>query len=463
MPLQPNILYIHSHDTGRWLQPYGHPISTPHLQRFAEQGILYRQAFAVSPTCSPSRAALLTGRYPHQCGMNGLTSLPWNYQLNDPRQLLMHYLGALGYVTALAGVQHVTQSAVAQVRGQGFSLLLNEDNLGEDIPDLHERAGRFIAQTPKDKPWFLSVGFDQTHRDSRQGEADSGRCFSQPDPYDPAAIDSRYCLPPPTIPDLPETRADMASFKEGARLLDQRIGHILAALDRSGSAGNTLVIITTDHGIAWPGMKCTLSDHGLGVNLMLRGPGGFAGGRVIDALVTHLDIFPTLCDLLSTPPPTWLEGKSLIPLTAETPTARIHEEIFAEQDWHEVPEPQRAIRTQRYKYIRRFDPIGPKIGNCDEGPTKRVLESIGFFDRALGPELLFDLFLDPQEACNLAEHPAAAEILSRMRKALEAWMRRTRDPLISGQSVTPPGLEGAISRQARIVEDRSRSTALKTP
>lgn len=438
MPPLPNILYIHTHDTGRYVQPYGHPVPTPNIQRFAEQGVLFRQAFCASPTCSPSRAALLTGRYPHNCGMHGLASAPWCYQLDNPKHLLMHTLADAGYVTALAGLQHVTRKAPESVKVQGFQVLLNEDDLGEDVPDLHKRAARFISgQT--DRPWFLSLGFDQTHRDNRQGDPTTGSCFSKPDPYDPTSLDSRYCLPPPIYPDNAVTRQDMASFKEGARRLDARIGHVLAALDTAGQADNTLVIITTDHGIAWPGMKFTLTDHGLGVMLMMRGPGGFAGGQVVDAMVSHMDIFPTLCELLQLPRPAWLQGSSLLPLIRGE-TKILHDELFFGQGWHEQADPQRAVRTTRYKYVRRLDPVGPKARNCDEGPTKRFLEPAGWFERHLGPEQLFDLYLDPQEVCNRAYDPALAEIKVNLRARLDAWMEETNCPLRSGVPVPPPGL-----------------------
>lgn len=439
---RPNILYLHSHDTGRMVQPYGHAVPTPQLQAFAEQGVLFRQAFAVAPTCSPSRAALLTGCYPHTCGMHGLANAPWNYRVEKPERLLPALLAAHGYTTVLGGVHHIGGTTADDVRAHGFQMLLNDDNRCEDVADLHERAARFLT-APPGSPWFLALGFDQTHRDNRQGDPASGTCFSQPAPYDPHKLDARYCLPPPGIPDGPETRRDLASFKEGARRLDERIGHVLAALERSGQAANTLVIITTDHGIAWPGMKCNLTDQGLGVMLMMRGPGGFSGGRVIDALVTQLDLFPTLLALAgaSAAPGGGMEGKSLLPLIRGE-AASLHAEIFCEQGWHDAPEPQRAIRTARYKLIRRIDPIGPKVANCDESPTKQILAAASFFDRNLGAEQLFDLQLDPLEACNRIDDPQLAEVRAGLARSLEAWMKRTEDPLLTNEPVLPPGLRG---------------------
>jgi Arylsulfatase A and related enzymes len=441
---RPNILYLHSHDTGRYIQPYGYAVETPHLQAFAEQGVLFRNAFAVSPTCSPSRAALLTGRYPHNCGMHGLASPKWGYKLDDPTRHITHPLNAAGYLTALGGVQHLAKDPASDPRTLGFQVYLHEHDIGEDVADLHERAAAFIGQDHR-QPWFLAVGFDETHRDNRQGEPATGSRFSKHTPYDPAQLDARYGRAPAIFPDLPEIRADWASYRAGVKRLDERIGHVLAALDRSGQADNTIVLITTDHGLAWPGMKCNVTDHGLGVMLMMRAPRGFSGGRVIEPMVTHLDIYPTLCDLTGLKPPSWLQGRSLLPLVRGE-TDRLHDAIFAEQGWHEVAEAQRAIRTTRYKYISRLDPIGPKSVNCDESPAKRALHAAGWFDRPLGHELLFDLMLDPQERCNLAGDPAMDGVRAELRQQLHAWMEETQDPFLSGAAVPPPAQSASASK-----------------
>ena len=102
---KPNIVYIHSHDTGRYVQPYGHAIPTPNIQSLAEKGVLFRNAFCANPTCSPSRAALLTGQWAHSCGMGGLANRGWS--LPVPEHLIPYTLNKAGYITALAGFQHV--------------------------------------------------------------------------------------------------------------------------------------------------------------------------------------------------------------------------------------------------------------------------------------------------------------------------------------------------------------------
>src|SRR5947209_18984101 len=106
-PHRPNILYIHSHDTGRYVQPYGHAIPTPNIQRPEEQGVLFRKAFCAAPTCSPSRASLLTGQYAHCSGMLGLAHR--GFSLHDYRQHILYTLRKVGYYTALIGEEHLAK------------------------------------------------------------------------------------------------------------------------------------------------------------------------------------------------------------------------------------------------------------------------------------------------------------------------------------------------------------------
>ena len=163
-----NILYIHSHDTGRFVQPYGHQIPTPHLQNLAESGILFRRAFCASPSCSPSRAALLTGQYAHSSGMLGLAHRGW--KLHDYKQHIIHTLKTVGYSSALCGVQHIAA-------GPDSIATIGYDEL---IPARDARA-RHVAPAAADwlksapsEPFFLDVGFVETHtlpNDSRFGNS----------------------------------------------------------------------------------------------------------------------------------------------------------------------------------------------------------------------------------------------------------------------------------------------------
>ena len=304
-----NILYLHSHDSGRYLQPFGRAVPTPNLQQLAARGVLFREAFAAAPTCSPSRAALLTGQCPHRNGMLGLAHR--GFSLTDPTRHMVYRLRALGYTSTLAGMQHVAKDRFAI----GYDTVFDPPTT--EASNVAALAAKFLGGKPK-QPFFLDAGFFETHREFPE----------------PTSIDNPdYILPPAPIPDTPETRRDMAGFHASARRMDEGIGQILRALKTSGLEENTIVVYATDHGIAFPAMKCSLFDTGLGTTTILSGPAPFSGGQVCDAMVSHLDILPTLLEAIGAPLPDDLEGRSLLPLL-EGKQQQIHEELFGEVTYH---------------------------------------------------------------------------------------------------------------------------------
>ena len=413
----PNILYLHSHDTGRYIQPYGEPVPMPNVQALADQGVLFRQAFCAAPTCSASRACLLTGQYGQSNGMLGLAHRGWS--LRDYRHHIVNVLRGVGYTSTLIGEQHISKEP--EVIGYDEVLKVPTTRVETVAPLAME-----VLRRPREQPLFVSIGFFETHRE-----------FLGPG----SLRDVHYSKPPNNLPDSPEVRADVAAFKASARSLDHGVGMVLNQLDASGLSENTLIIFTTDHGMPFPGAKATLYDRGLGVTLILRGPEPFGGGRVIDALVSHIDIYPTVCELLGIARPAFLEGVSLLPLLwGHTPSVR--EEVFAGSTWHAAYEPQRAIRTGRHKFIRRWgDRRTPVLANTDDGPSKDLLLAAGWAEREIPKEQLYDLVFDPSEANNLAEDPAYAAVLADLRARLEQWMRDTDDPLLAGHVDPPPGVE----------------------
>src|SRR5579875_3409164 len=412
---RPNILYIHSHDTGRYIQPYGWNVPTPSLQKLASEGILFRRAFSAAPTCSPSRASLLTGHCPHNNGMLGLAHR--GFSLNDYSQHILHWLRPHGYRSTLIGVQHIAKDP--QIIGYDEIV----PTRGVHVAQVAPAAVRFLKQSPR-QPFFLDVGFHETHRE-----------FAPPGPQE----DVRFTEPPVPIPDTPETRQDMAAFHATARILDSGVGAVLDALASAGLAENTLVISTTDHGIAFPAMKCNLTVHGSSVYLIMRGPAGFTGGKVCDAMISQMDLYPTICELLNIEAPDWLQGRSLMPVIRGE-KEQIHDELFAEVNYHAAYEPKRAVRTQRFNYIRHFgDRKFPVLPNCDDSLSKTVWLKHGWKNQIVPHELLFDTVFDPNETRNLVADPAYAHALEEMRARLDAWMQRTNDPLLKGPVKAPPG------------------------
>jgi N-sulfoglucosamine sulfohydrolase len=412
---QPNILYLHSHDTGRYVQPYGHQIVTPNIQRLADQGLLFRQAFCAAPSCSGSRACLLTGQWAHVNGMTGLAHRGWS--LEDYGRHIVHPLRDAGYWSALIGEQHL--SVDPDVLGYDHVVDIGTTKVHSIAP----AAVQLLRSRPP-RPFFLSVGFFETHREF----------------FEPSSVrDALYGAPPAHLPDSPETRADMASFKASARSLDQGVGAVLHALDEQGLADDTLVVLTTDHGLPFPGAKGTLSDRGLGVMLIVRGPGGFLGGHVTDALVSHVDLYPTLCELAGAEISRKTHGRSLLPLVRREVDS-VREELFAELTYHAAYDPQRAIRTTRHKLIRHFgDRLEPVLPNVDDSPSKDLLVAAGWGTHPRPREELYDLLMDPGEMRNLAGNPAHDEVHRQLGDRLEAWMRATDDPLIDGPVGVPAG------------------------
>ena len=423
-----NILFLHAHNTGRYVQPYGFDVPAPNLMRIAREGVVFRKAFAPAPTCSPSRAAFLTGQCPHTAGMLGLAHR--GFGLTHPDRHIGSFLRKLGYETVLCGNEHTAGHQSSRTPSTDYSrvITLNDSAEAEFVTPavvayLKEKAGT-------GQKFFMSIGLNQAHRP-----------YPKPDPANHPAEDERYCNAPAPLPDTPETRKDFAAYKASVREMDDCFGAILKTLDETGLADDTLVFTFADHGIQFPGGICNLTDNGLEVFLLARGPKAlrnsvFTAGTTVEPMVSLMDLYPTVCELLGTPLPSWLDGKSLVPmLTGKTP--RLHEELFGEVTFHASYEPMRCVRTERYKYIKRYDNRDKLVlPNTDEGHSKTYLLASGWLEQPRDQEMLFDLCFDAHERHNIIGEPRMAGVLADLRGRLDAWMKRTADPMLAG-SYTP--------------------------
>jgi len=395
MPL-PNILYLHAHDVGRLVSPFGFDVSTPNIQRLAETGVVFRKAFAASAFNGPSQASLLSGQYPHSHGLVGPADK--GFALRRPDQWLVPLLKSLGYHTALCGHQSLKERE--EVQDLGYDEVFKQADAG------HLNACRFLDDAP-DEPFFLDVGFAEAQR---------------PFPELHREDDPRFVGILPGMPDAPELREDLARFKTAVRKLDFKLGTVLEALEQSGKAENTLLICTTDNGPSFPGMKGSLSDLGIGVMLIMRGPGGFNGGRVLDSLVSQVDILPTLCDVLGVKAPMWAQGVSLLPLVFGE-TREMRESVFAEVHQHQCYEPMRCVRTHRWKLLQRLkDRDLEMLENCDESVSKSYFLLEGWHEQAVAREALYDLFFDPSESRNMIEAATSHPILEELGDCMQQWI-----------------------------------------
>ncbi|QQO08475.1 sulfatase family protein [Breznakiella homolactica] len=417
-----NLIYLHTHDTGRYLEPYGYAVPTPRLRELAGQSALFRNNYCCGPTCSPSRSAMLTGMVPHSCGMMGLAHRGFSI---DYTKHLAQYLGRNGFETVLCGMQH----EAADAGMIGYSRVYIADKAGMENATQWDEANAASAisflRENHSKPFFLSFGLEHTHRPFTEFDDDLSR---------------KYLRSPDPLPNSPEIRGDMQGFLTSARRADTVLGSVLDEIRRLGLDKDSVIFYTTDHGIAFPFMKCNLYDSGIGTALMIRYPGNPSAGAAKDSLTSHLDVFPTVCDLLGVPKPEWLQGKSLLPIL-ENKSDEVNDRIFAEVTYHASYDPQRAVRTKRYKYIRRFNPehTVPVLANIDNSPSKEYMLSAGLAEMAIDQEQLFDLDLDPNERQNRVHDGQYTAVRKELSDMLDHFMEETDDPLRKGPVPLPKG------------------------
>lgn len=422
-----NILYLHTHDSGRYLDPANSPRPLPNLERFAGSAATFRNAFSAAPTCSPSRGALLTGISPHANGLTGLAHR--GFRLHNYDRHLAHYCRNAGMETVLCGVQHIAPDK-AEI---GYDRVLDGplDYFSRPATLPHEwdrenarRVAGYLREAG-DRPFFLSLGLLSTHR---------------PFPPTPDGCEERRFPPPPAVvPDTPHTREDMARFSASLQVVDEVVGTVLDALEAGGHFSDTVILLTTDHGPAFPEMKATLQDGGTGVSMMLRIPDVADDGRVEQALVSQLDAYPTLLELIGASAPETSEGRSLLPLLRGE-VSSVREAVFTETNYHANYEPARAVRTARYKLIRHYrEGLSPQPANVDDSPSKSLVEGAGYFAMPRAREQLVDLLLDPIERWDVSVEPSYRRVYRELAGMLENWMEQTNDPLCSGTVPRPAG------------------------
>ncbi|MDN4075965.1 sulfatase family protein [Fictibacillus terranigra] len=424
---KPNIILMISHDTGRYLGCYGRQVATPAIDKIADNGVRFDNYFCSAPQCSPSRGSIMTGLYAHNHGMIGLSHL--GFTITEDKTTLPKELDKAGYETVLIGLSHETigqpgGSAFTSSGKLGYKRIIEVGGPGNPdgnlAPLVADKTIQFLqeqASSGQECPFFASVGFFETHRDF--------------DAYEPQADPDDSIAVPDYLPDTPEVRRDVAQFQASVKTLDEGIERIHRALQETGLDKNTLLLYTTDHGIAFPRAKGTLLDAGLETALIMNWPGEVQGGKVQEELLCNVDLMPTLLEAAGADIPPGLDGRSFLPLLKEKPfTPR--EEFFCELTWHDRYHPMRGIRTDRYKYIRNFED-GPAVYLPLD--IHRSLSGQSVRDDYYTPnvsEELYDLLLDPLEEHNLANNDEYAELLQDLRGRVEEWMVTTNDPLLKG-------------------------------
>lgn len=464
-PAKPNILFILIEDQGAHLGCRGTPgLKTPNLDRLAAEGTFFREAFVGYPVCSPSKACLYTGQYPHG---NGIRNNTQNYpkpaselkgsERNNPiyksvrlRESCTTWVEELkrnGYFLGQSGKLHV-----APVDKFPFDVYLGREGKNE----AGERGlgqglfGEFLGRADG-KPWmFFHNAIASPHRPYRDSDKT------------PIGVDPKQVRLPAFLPDTPVVRQDWAEYLDGIQLADAAVGEVLDTLKNSGLERNTLVIcVAGDHGPAFPHGKMTPYDLALRVNMIIRAPDG-KPGQVSDALVSTVDLMPTVLDYAGIPGTQAGDGISLRPLIEGQPVAKGHDAIFAEVSGQKPDgKPgmeERSVYDGRHHLIFRDHLDLKRSINADSrqwetwhnrthGETIRVKDQFPTAFRTLQemePHLhgiklpqceLYDLKTDPDEMTDLAQSPDHKEILQRLLKRLVQWCRDTNDEFINPDSL----------------------------
>lgn len=432
MAKRPNILLMVSEDNGQHLSCYGEEnIETPHLDRLAQDGVRFENGYTTQSVCSPGRACLLTGLYPHQNGQFGLAT--HKYALYDDFPNMQSLLKMAGYRTGMLGKLHINPESLFPL-----DLWWNERAFisfaHRDVVKTAEMADEFMGAS--DDPFFLMVNFSDAHLPFLKQE------FGVPE--HPLEADDVVPLPQVGV-DTQRIREHTADYYNCMLRLDTCVGLILEKLEAQDKAEDTLVIFTTDHGAQFSRGKTSIYEGGLRVPLMMRWPGHIAPQQVRSDLMSHIDILPTVLEAVGEDCPNGLPGLSALSLLSGNVSTRAY--LFAEwcSGGPATYFPQRSVRDGQFKLIWNMlqdRPNPSAIGYA--GPDQRwapgaKTDEIAGADEVIQeayrryenpPEFeLFDLDNDPWEWVDLADKAEFEAVQTRLTKRLNAWQVETQDAL----------------------------------
>lgn len=411
---------------------YGHPtIKTPNIDGLATHGIRFGNAYLTAPSCSPSRTSLLTGRYPHNTGGPEL-HMKKNPHLAKLAQF-PHLMRQAGYYTALAGKAHFNGDYKPS-----FDQVYPGGTTGS------ERWLTALKERPKDKPFLMWMAAIDAHRPWDMDLADG--------PHGPDDADV-----PPYLVDGQGTRTDLAHYYDEIHRFDANIGKVLAELKTQQVLDNTVIVVMADNGRPFPRCKTWIFDGGIKTPLVIVWPERIKAAATCNALVSSIDIAPTILEIVGLPVPNSVQGVSLLPLI-DDPAGSVRDVVFAERNWHVYRHHDRLARRGNYTYIKnnatRFmgfnahracaEPpheFNGKSASADliEGFWKRTLtDAQRFVTLEPAPdELLFDVSKDPHQIHNLAGDPRYAAQLKSMRELLAQWTKQTGDTVPPYDKMTP--------------------------
>jgi len=456
---RPNIVFAIADDWG-WPHAgaYGDPVvQTPAFDRIAREGVLFQQAYVSSPSCTPSRNAILTGQHFWRLGTGANL---WS-TLDTKLQTYPHLLQDAGYF-----VGHWRKS-------WGPGRLTGWEGHHPAGPNF-KGVDAFLEAWPRDQPFCFWFGASDPHRPYKEGSGvESG--------LDPSNIKLFEHFPDNEI-----VRGDVADYYWEVQRFDRELGELLDKLEALGVLDNTLVVVTGDHGMPFPRGKGNVYDSGARVPLAIRWPDVVKPGRKVDDFVSTTDLAPTFLEAAGLPSLADMTGRSLMDILRSSAAGRIdpsRDQVFIGKERHTVAQeapdrggtPMRAIRTYDFLFIQNFHPErwpagtphsdkatlpGAWLGDCDNGPTKIYMaehkdqdeEHRRKYDLAFGKRRefeLYDLEKDPGQMHNVAYDTGYLETRERLQARLMEELKRTGDPRAFGrgdETFDPPPYYGSVPK-----------------
>lgn len=398
---RPNILLVLADDWG-----WGHAgvlgdpcVKTPNFDRVAREGVLFTRAYCAAPTCTASRASLLTGQMFYRLEQSAFLHGP----LDKKFRVYPDLLEAAGYAVGHAD------------KGWGPGDFKAGGRTRNPAGPKFQNFATFLAERKAGQPFCFWFGSNNPHRPYNQT-------------WLKGTVDPAKVRLPAFLPDAPEVRADVADYLAEVQAFDKELGHALDAL--GDQLDNTLVVVTSDNGMPFPRGKLNLYDSGTRMPMAIRGP-GMRGGKVVDEFVSLCDLAPTFLGLAGLPIPAEMTGRSLL-----QPAKR--ESVVVGRERHAGSYyPCRALHTREFLYIRNYHPDGSPRG-ADPGPTVDYMEShqdkcYELYAANRPAEELYDNRSDPDQLVNVGADPKYADVKARLARELDDYLKRTGDPRAAGR------------------------------
>jgi len=460
---RPNILIAISDDHSfPHASAYGAKfVETPAFDRIANEGILFMNGWAPSPGCSPSRAAILTGRYPWQIEEAGTHASTFP----DKYVVFPDLLEDAGYWVGFTGKgwgpgDWEVSGRDRNPAGPAFQdVRLDPPHQYISNIDYAGNFEEFLEQRPDDSPFYFWLGTSEPHRAYEQGIGlEAGKRLEDADV-------------PAYLPDTPEVRSDLLDYAVEIEWFDSHLARSIQILEEIGELDNTIIIVTSDQGMPFPRAKANLYEDGLHVPLAVRWGDAVIGGRVVNDLVSLIDFMPTILEAseIDHPGDFPMTGRSLMEILTSSEEGIMdpkRDAVFAGRErhsysrWDNHTYPIRAIRTHQYLYIRNFAPERWPAGaprrivdgeltpmhsgyhDIDSAPSLDVLTDnaedpyfYNYLHLSVGKrpaEEVYDILKDPACLNNLALDPDYDQVTQYLRNRLMNFLDKTGDPRVTG-------------------------------